>query len=207
MTIPELNWPTDPNAYGILADGADTGHVAVQLADGTIRTERRSGGLTVDDMLRDPRRIARRLHEEAELQMIARTWLPGDFDPRQLRRRTGRALRRYRGAHRTGAWTVAALADEIAVMDRDRRIAHRRSLRRDKSDGSPVYLGTRWTQLRFYEPGHPFEGTLTIDVPEGPPGPGIIAVDEADTGPLVWQPAVAALADMFEPWPSLAGLA
>lgn len=76
------------------------------------------------------------------------TWLPGDFDPRSLHRRSGRALWRYRGAHRSGAWTVAQLVHAVERQRDATAAQHRRSLRRPVEP--IVYLGSRWTSLRFY---------------------------------------------------------
>lgn len=223
--LPELKWPTDPNVYGIIADGADTGHVAVQLADGTIRTDRRDTP-TVDTFLRDPERIERTLREIADAHGLSGYVLPRPImdriRDRAADRRNGRSIRRYRGDHRRGTWTVDALTEAVVDAKSADRAAHRRSLRRP-FDPSPVYLGSRWTGLRFYTaPGDPTDpatmtGTLTIEpddevalsvpVLRGPPGPGEPpAADDADTGPLMWQPATAMLADMFEPWPSVEAL-
>lgn len=69
------------------------------------------------------------LTDDAGLMYRAYTWLPGDFDPRDLHRRNGWKLRRYRGEHRTGAETVAGLRDEITVSAERVRREHLRSLR------------------------------------------------------------------------------
>lgn len=179
----DLNWPSDPGAY------------------------------TIDTMLRDRGQIARTLRDMTDAQIIARTWLVGDFDPRTLHRRDGWALRRYRGNHRrrVGAYSPGEVRAMLAADEPARTRAHRRSLRRPPSDGTPVLIGTRPTALKFYDV-RDVNGWLTMEASEpllelpilqGPPGAPIEDIAEADTGPLLWQPAAAMLGDMFEEWPSL----
>lgn len=204
-----LNWPP--------ADGADTGHPP---------TDR----VTVDSFLRDSDIVARKLRAIADDQRVSAGLFPRPImdrvRDRAADRRDGYSVRRYRGVHRSGAWTVDALTEAVIAQRSADRAAHRRSLRRPVSSG-PVYLGERPTAIRFYGVPGPspdaeaLRGTITLaadddgppmwtlEVPvlPGPPGPGEPpAADDADTGPLVWQPATAMLADMFEPWPSVSAL-
>lgn len=87
--------------------------------------------------------VAKVVADDMDAGVICRayTWLPGDFDPRTLRRRTGWALRRYRGEHRSGAWSVASLAAAVAWGAELTQQQHLRSLRRP-FDPRPIYLGT-----------------------------------------------------------------
>lgn len=136
---------------------------------------------------------------DAGLMVDARTWLPGDFDPRTLRRRRGWALRRYRGEHRDKALTVGEIRDSIAARAHFARMAHLRSLRRP-ADPGPIYIGTMFERLHFYvPPGEIPEGaTATIEfMPDealqmvpcliGPAAPDTRA-DDADTGPIWMSP-------------------
>lgn len=209
VAVPELQWPNDPDAYAKAAG------------------DYYPGGPTVDDMLRDPDRIARKLRQIQDEWRIGEALFPRPIMDRVRDHaadlRNGRSLRRYRGDHRDGHHTVDELAAEIAADDRSRRIAHRRSLRRP-FDPSPVHIGTYPTRIRFYgvtDPEQDVEGativlaadgeeppewTLRVPMLKGERGLPIEDIAEADTGPLVWQPAVALLADMFEPWPSVSAL-
>lgn len=195
--VPQLQWPTDPDAYArIAADNQPLG---------------------IDAFLRgDNARIARTLANQLEQRMIASALFPAPLNPATLHRRDGRALRRYRGEHRDGHHTVSELVHQVALADISRRAAHRRSLRRPQP--GMVYLGKREMpfRLHFWTPDEPHgTATLTIgddgarlDMPtlQGPPGAPIEDIYEADTGNLLWQPAVFMLADMFEEWPSIAAL-
>lgn len=67
----------------------------------------------------------------------------------RIRRRRGWALRRYRGEHRRGSWSVAALTDAVEGQ-RDADLAfHRRSLRRPFNPG-PVYIGSVLHNVKFF---------------------------------------------------------
>lgn len=132
------------------------------------------------DLLRDP-----------GLTVQAFTWLPGDFDPRSLHRRSGWSLWRYRGEHRRGAWTVDGLAAAVMLQRDDDRRDHLRSLRRPFDPG-PIWIGEHFVNVKFAVPGPPDDivtATLTILPPSGndlnfPALPAIIA-DDAPTGPII----------------------
>lgn len=143
----------------------------------------------------DARFDAMALAAEADMGVTMRawTWLPGDFDPRTLRRRRGWKLRHYRGDHRTGSETVAGLRVEIAVAAERTRRFHLQSLRRPTPTG-PVWIGEYMTNLKFYGVPKDLEiGTAYLEivpdqgetfVPFVDPRVEVIA-DDALTGPIV----------------------
>lgn len=147
-----------------------------------------------------------------------RTWLPGDFDARDLHRRSGWALWRYRGEHRRGQFTADELRSAVADAAEGTRRAHLRSLRRPFQP--IVYLGERRTELRWYgvvgdHPEelqqatlviHPDVAPVTIPAIAGPPAQScyIDIDDDTPTDPLLSEAIWRSYADPIETPPPVA---
>lgn len=87
---------------------------AIMAADGTVRVDDVANMTTVDQLVRAPFRVHDKLVEICDQLGIAGLAFPRPI-AEQIHRRDGMALRRYRGAHRTGCWSVAALTKAVAA--------------------------------------------------------------------------------------------
>jgi hypothetical protein len=117
-----------------------------------------------------------------------------------LKRRRGLALRWYRGEHRPkpSSWTVDELRAAWEAGELQRRIAHRRSLRRQFNPG-PHYLGEKLSTIRLWLPGDldsadtvtgtleliGAEPVLTLPVLGCDPGPAVPELEWTEDGRLL----------------------
>ena len=115
---------------------------------------------------------------------------------RDITRTRPRRRWRHRGAHRSGAWTVAEVAATVERQRSAAAAAHRASLRRPAEP--TVFLGSRYISVPlFLEPVGPgaadeMVATLTLMPPDGDQAgvPAIVdmsitACDDASTGPIL----------------------
>lgn len=158
--------------------------------------------VTVDGWLRTEGRahVTRVLRQIAEELALIDVMFPRPImervDHRAAQLRGGQSARRYRGAHRRGAYTVAEVAADVERQRSAAAAAHRASLRR-RTDGM-VWIGSRYISVPLFlgpvGPGAADEmvATLTLMSPDGDQAgvPAIVdmsitACDDAPTGPIL----------------------
>lgn len=107
---------------------------------------------------------------------------------RDITRTRARRRWRHRGAHRSGAWTVAEVAATVERQRSAAAAAHRASLRRPAQ--ATVFLGTRYVSIPIYPgpvgdpPDAAVVATLTL-MPQDYDQATITACDDAPTGPIL----------------------
>lgn len=149
--------------------------------------------VTVDGWLRTEGRahVTRVLRQIAEELALVDVMFPRPIMERVGHRaaqlRGGRSTRRYRGAHRRGAYTVAEVAADVERQRSAAAAAHRASLRR-RTDGM-VWIGSRYISVPIYTgPGvDALVATLTLMPPDYDEASitAIAVGDDAPTGPIL----------------------
>ncbi|OCB43668.1 hypothetical protein A5721_23880 [Mycobacterium vulneris] len=160
------------------------------IAAETLLTDIPMSPVTVDGWLRTEHRA----HVTRMLRQIAvELALVDVMFPRPIMERVGdraaqlrgtRSIRRYRGTHRRGIYTVAAIAADVERQRPAARAAHRASLRR-RTDGM-VWIGSRYISVPVY-PGPGVDApvaTLTLMPPDYAEAT-MAPCDDAPTGPIL----------------------
>ena len=170
------------------------GEIGDLIAAETLMTDIPMSPVTVDGWLRTEGRahVTRTLRQIAvELDLVDEMFprpIMERISDRAAQLRGRRSARRYRGAHRRGMDTVAAIAADVERQRPAAAAAHRASLRRP-ADGM-VWIGSRYISVPVYlgpvGPGVAEEmvATLTLMPPDYDQAT-TTACDDAPTGPIL----------------------